>query len=66
MQIYINGASHDLETGISLKELIGVLNLEGKRIAIEVNQSLIPRSRFSEQQLCDQDQVEIIHAVGGG
>ncbi|KOR32451.1 hypothetical protein TI05_07165 [Achromatium sp. WMS3] len=66
MQIYINGTSYNFQANISIKALVNKLDLEGKRIAIEVNQQLVPRSSFAEHQLSDQDRVEIIHAVGGG
>jgi thiamine biosynthesis protein ThiS len=66
MQIYVNGTPHSLDARVSLRELVIALDLEGKRIAIEVNQDLVPRSHFPDHQLRDQDRVEIIHAVGGG
>jgi sulfur carrier protein len=66
MDIILNGASHTLPDGISLSELIERLDLSGKRIALEVNEAIIPRSRFSEHRLRAGDRVEIVHAIGGG
>jgi len=66
MQIYVNGISHGVAEALPLSDLIGLLELGGTRIAVEVNQELVPRSRFPEHRLSDQDRVEIIHAVGGG
>ncbi len=46
--------------------LIESLDLGGRRIAVEVNEAILPRSAFKETQLQEGDKVEIIHAVGGG
>lgn len=66
MDIILNGASHTLPDEISLSELIERLDLSGKRIALEVNEEIIPRSRFGEHRLREGDRVEIVHAIGGG
>jgi sulfur carrier protein len=49
-----------------MAELIEQLELSGQRLAVEVNEELVPRSRFEEHRLVEEDRVEIIHAVGGG
>jgi sulfur carrier protein len=66
MQIHVNGTLHEVAEVLSLNDLLELLELGGKRIAVEVNQELVPRSRFLEHRLSDQDRVEIIQAVGGG
>lgn len=66
MQIYVNGEQTRVPEGINMAGLIEMLELTGHRIAVEVNQELVPRSGFAEQHLKEADQVEIIHAVGGG
>jgi sulfur carrier protein len=66
VQIYVNGAAHEVANGISMSDLIALLDLGGRRIALEVNRELVPRSTFSTRRLADQDRVEIVHAVGGG
>lgn len=66
MQIYVNGEQTRVPEGINMAGLIELLELSGQRIAVEVNQELVPRSSFAEQHLQEADQVEIIHAVGGG
>jgi len=47
-------------------DLLERLELTGRRLAIEVNEELVPRSRFATHRLQAGDRVEIIHAVGGG
>lgn len=66
MQIYINGEARQLPEGTDMADLIELLELGDRRIAVEVNQELVPRSSFAGHPLRESDQVEIIHAVGGG
>ena len=66
MNIYVNGASTEVEDSIGMSALVLHLDLAGRRIAVEVNGELIPRSRFDTHILQPGDRVEIIHAVGGG
>jgi thiamine biosynthesis protein ThiS len=66
MNIIINGERRPLEPGTSLDELVQLLDLKGKRLAIEVNQEIVPRGQFEQFKLSDNDHVEIVHAIGGG
>ena len=66
MWIYINGEPRELPDGTSMAQLIELLELGGKRIAVEVNEELVPRSTFADHRLDNNDRIEIIHAVGGG
>ncbi|MDR9468067.1 sulfur carrier protein ThiS [Marinospirillum sp.] len=66
MQITLNGATHQLEEGQSVAELLEQLQLVGKRLAVEVNEEIIPKSRHATQPLQAGDRVEIVHAIGGG
>ena len=66
MNIYINGSAIEVESAITVTQLIEYLKLTGKRIAIEVNQEIIPRSQHNETILSENDQLEIVHAIGGG
>ena len=66
MNIYVNGTSTEVEDSIGMSALVRHLDLAGRRIAVEVNEELIPRSRFDTHILQPGDRVEIIHAVGGG
>ncbi len=66
IQLIINGQSQHFTAPISVTQLIEQLALRDKRIAIECNGEIIPRSKFSEQLLADGDQLEVVIAVGGG
>ncbi|HJF27366.1 sulfur carrier protein ThiS [Acinetobacter bohemicus] len=65
MLVYINGEQQDTQCK-NLLELVQSLALEGKRFAVEVNEMIISKSRLGETLICEADQIEIIHAVGGG
>ena len=66
MNIFLNGAPTEVEDRLGMSELIRKLSLADRRIAVEVNGELVPRSRFDIHCLEPDDRVEIIHAVGGG
>ena len=66
MQIHVNDNPTQVTEPCTLADLIATLDLAGRRLAVEVNEELVPRSRFAEQVLAPGDRVEIIHAVGGG
>ena len=67
MQLIINGKTRTFdETSFSVANLVTTLELEGKRLAIECNGEIVPRSQFANTQLADGDKLEIVGAVGGG
>jgi sulfur carrier protein len=66
MNITVNGESRSLQPGTSLAELVEKLGLEGKRIAVEVNRDIVPRSEYRDFRLSDNDKIEIVNAIGGG
>lgn len=66
MNISINGEQRTLEEGLTLQQLIAMLELEDKRLAIEVNQEIVPRSEHASYTLKQDDKVEIVQAIGGG
>ena len=66
MQVTINGEPRDLNDGITLAELVRDLELTERRIAVEINESIVPKSLHAETALKADDAIEIIHAIGGG
>ncbi len=66
MQIQVNGEMLQVQDGITLTGLVEELELGEKRIAIELNLEIIPRSEHVSTVLKDADRVEIVHAIGGG
>jgi sulfur carrier protein len=66
MNIYLNGADHQLSESTSIYALLDALGFLQKRVAVEVNGSIVPRSLHVETILRADDKVEVIHAIGGG
>lgn len=66
IEITLNGESHTLGSGMSLKALIEQLGLGQQKVAIEVNQEIVPRSEHAAFLLSAGDRVEIVQAIGGG
>ena len=62
----INGAPRQLPVNTTVAALIEEMGLAGKRIALERNGDIVPRSTFMTQTLADSDKLEIVVAVGGG
>ncbi len=62
----INGETRRFTAPLNVAELVDQLAYTGKRIALERNGEIVPRSTFATQQLADGDQLEVVVAVGGG
>jgi sulfur carrier protein len=66
MLVTVNGSTREVEAPGSLIELVRSLGLEGKRIAIERNGEIVPKSRYAKTIIDSGDRLEIVAAVGGG
>ena len=66
IQISVNGEVKQVEPGASIGCLLNSLDLAGKRIAVERNGEIVPRSRYEETRVAEGDRLEIVVAVGGG
>jgi sulfur carrier protein len=66
IQLTVNGESRQLDHGITVSQLLQAMALENKRVALERNGEIVPRSQFADQRLAHGDQLEIVVAVGGG
>jgi thiamine biosynthesis protein ThiS len=66
MEILVNGTPHIVPENTTATQLLAILEIHGKRLALEVNQELVPRSQFETFTLKPNDTVEIVHAIGGG
>ncbi|MBF2760220.1 MAG: sulfur carrier protein ThiS [Ectothiorhodospiraceae bacterium AqS1] len=66
MEIVLNGQRREIGSDTTLEELLEALGLGGKRLAVEVNEKVVPRSLFAERRLSGGDRIEIVHAIGGG
>ncbi len=66
MQIQVNGKSLELSEDATVSTLIEQMRLTGKRLAVEINGEIVPRSTHAQTRLKTSDRVEIVQAIGGG
>lgn len=66
MKLRVNGDAIDVPSPCTLIALIEQLGLSGRRLAVEMNGEIVPRSEYQHQTLSDGDQLEIVQAIGGG
>jgi len=66
MNIILNGETREIPEACTAAKLVELLELGDRRIAMEINMEIVPRSRYANQPLHEQDRVEIVHAIGGG
>jgi len=66
ISLTVNGEPRRFDAPLTAAQLIACLELTGKRVALERNGEIVPRSSLEQQELSDGDRVEIVVAVGGG
>ncbi|ERI54145.1 sulfur carrier protein ThiS [Pseudomonas sp. AOB-7] len=66
MRIQLNGEPFELPDNQSVADLLARLDLAGRRVAVELNLDIVPRSQHDSTRLAEGDQVEVVHAIGGG
>ena len=66
IQVIVNGAAQRLEARLDLASLLEKLDMAGKKIAVEKNGEIVPKSAHGATLLQDGDRLEIVVAVGGG
>ena len=65
MQVLVNGKSTSLAGVGTVRELLAHLQLQG-RVAVEINERIVPQSEFESRPVRDGDRIEIVRAIGGG
>jgi thiamine biosynthesis protein ThiS len=66
MQIVVNGSSQEIDSRATVAQLLEKLELAPIRVAVELNEELVPRKEFDHQSLRPGDRLEIVTFVGGG
>lgn len=66
MRLLINGEPRDFNDGATITALLAALDLDGRRLGVERNREIVPKSTYGETRLADGDVIEIVHFVGGG
>lgn len=66
MNIQVNGEPKQISKGCSVADLLLLLEIAGRRVAVELNQEIVPKSLHTTTLLQENDCVEVVHAIGGG
>ncbi|WP_213878435.1 sulfur carrier protein ThiS [Pseudomonas sp. dw_358] len=66
MRIQLNGDPFELPADETVAGLLTRLELTGRRVAVELNLDIVPRSQHETTVLAEGDQIEVVHAIGGG
>ena len=66
MKLTVNGKAHECPAGATVSALLEQLALTGRRVAVERNGEIVPRSQHAAVALAEGDQIEVVVAVGGG
>ncbi len=66
MKITLNGQEKSLKTPMTIAAVLREMGLAERRIAVEINREIIPRSQHSKILLQENDRVEVVFAIGGG
>ncbi|KJS34460.1 MAG: hypothetical protein VR70_17565 [Rhodospirillaceae bacterium BRH_c57] len=66
MKLTINGDLHDHPDGLTLQELLHAIGLDARKVAVERNREIVPKSQYGDVVLADGDALEIVHFIGGG
>jgi sulfur carrier protein len=66
MRLVLNGEDRDFEGVASVAALVNSLGLDPRKVAVERNLEIVPRSTYAQAALADGDRIEIVHFIGGG
>ena len=66
MQVSLHGKPHTLDEGITVAEMLSSLDLQPIRVAVEINEDIVPRKSFGDTRIREGDRIEIVTFVGGG
>ena len=65
MNIRVNGENLEILDSLTINGLLNHIGLDGRRVAIERNLEIVPKSNYSETNIADGDQIELVHFIGG-
>jgi thiamine biosynthesis protein ThiS len=66
MTLTVNGEPRSFQALASIAALVAELGLDGRKVAVERNLEIVPRSAYGKTALADGDRIEIVHFIGGG
>lgn len=66
MKLWVNGEERSIEAVTDVAGLVAALGLDGRKVAVERNLEIVPRSTYAGTSLTEGDRIEIVHFIGGG
>lgn len=66
MRLLLNGEERDVADVVTIADLVGALGLDARKVAVERNLEIAPRSTYAETALAEGDRIEIVTFIGGG
>jgi len=66
MQLTVNGETRSFDGAPSVAALVDALGLDARKVAVERNLEIVPKSAYAATALADGDRIEIVHFIGGG
>ena len=66
MTVMVNGETREVAERLSVAELLETLAVPPGRVAVEVNEEIVPRQAYAARHITNGDRIEIVHFVGGG
>lgn len=66
VRLTVNGEARSVAAGASVDDLLGSLALDARKVAVERNLAIVPRSAYAQTLLVAGDRIEIVHFIGGG
>ncbi len=66
MKLWVNGEERSIEAAPHVAGLVAALGLDGRKVAVERNLQIVPRSTYDSTPIAEGDRIEIVHFIGGG
>ncbi len=66
MNLTINGEQRNFDAPLTVEQLLGEIGLDSRKVAVERNLEIVPKSKYDALSLDDGDKLEIVHFIGGG
>jgi thiazole synthase/sulfur carrier protein len=66
VELVVNGEQAQVPPGTSVERLLDQLKLDRRKVAVELNEAIVPRSTYADTMLRPGDRIEIVHFIGGG
>lgn len=64
--VEVNGVAREVAAGTTVRGLLGLIGLDMRKVAVERNEAIVPRSHHDQVRLAPGDRLEIVHFIGGG